>query len=207
MIGESVEQHLRSEHFEVAWVRDGLHAETAFAEQSFDVVVLDLGLPGRDGMDVLRSLRARGARTPILIATARDAVAARVTGLNAGADDYLVKPYDLDELTARIRARLRSTAREPRSYERGGVRIDSGRREASIEGEPVTLSAREWDILDPLLARPGAILSRSQLEERLFGRAGEVGNAVEVYVHGLRRKLGADIVRNVRGVGYFVPKP
>lgn len=207
MIGEAVYDHLRSERFEVTWVRDGLRAETELTEHGFDLVVLDLGLPGRDGMEVLKALRARAADLPVLVATARDAVSARIAGLDAGADDYVLKPYDLDELTARIRVRLRRSERTPRSYEHGGVRIDPERREASIDGEAVILSSREWDILDPLLARPGAVLSRAQLEERLFGRSGEVGNAVEVYVHGLRRKLGAEVVRNIRGVGYFVPKP
>jgi two-component system OmpR family response regulator len=169
--------------------------------------VLDLGLPGRDGLEILRNLRARAAEPPVLIATARDAVGERVAGLDAGADDYVLKPYDLDELTARIRARLRRADRTPRAYERGEVRIDAATREASIAGQPVTLSAREWDVLEPLLARPGAILSRAQLEDRLFGRSGEVGNAVEVYVHGLRRKLGPGVIRNVRGVGYLLPRP
>jgi DNA-binding response OmpR family regulator len=207
MIGEAVHDHLRAERFEVEWVRDGHVAEALLRERSFDLVVLDLGLPGRDGMAVLRSLRARAAEPPVIIATARDAVGDRVTGLDAGADDYVLKPYDLDELTARIRAHLRRADRTPRAYERGAVRIDAAAREAVVDGQPVTLSAREWDVLEPLLARPGAILSRAQLEDRLFGRSGEVGNAVEVYVHGLRRKLGADAIRNVRGVGYLLPRP
>jgi two-component system OmpR family response regulator len=172
-------------------------------------VLLDLGLPGRDGLDVLRALRARGDRTPVLIATARDAVAQRVQGLDAGADDYLLKPYDLDELLARIRALTRRAAgRAEPAYELHGVTVCPATREASVNGQPVVLSAREWAVLEPLIARPGVVLSRAQLEDKLYGWGDEINsNAVEVYIHGLRKKLGAGFVLNVRGVGYMVPKP
>lgn len=208
MIGEAVLDALRAEHYAVDWVRAGDMAETALRTQDYDLVLLDLGLPRRDGLDVLRALRARKVRTPVLIATARDGVAQRVAGLDAGADDYVHKPYDLDELLARIRALLRRAAgRAEPVYEHLGVAIDPATRAASVNGQSVQLSAREWAVLEPLLARPGVVLSRAQLEDKLYGWKDEISsNAVEVYIHGLRRKLGADLIRNVRGVGYMVPK-
>ena len=209
MIGEAVQGLLRAEGHAVDWVRDGLQADAALRAQRYDLVLLDLGLPGRDGLDVLRALRARGDRSPVLIATARDAVAQRVQGLDAGADDYLLKPYDLDELLARIRALTRRAAgRAEPAYELHGVTVCPATREASVNGQPVVLSAREWAVLEPLVARPGVVLSRSQLEDKLYGWGDEINsNAVEVYIHGLRKKLGAGFILNVRGVGYMVPKP
>ena len=176
--------------------------------QPYDLVLLDLGLPKRDGLAVLRDLRARKNRTPVLVATARDAVAQRIEGLDAGADDYVLKPYDLDELLARIRALLRRAAgRAEPVYEHKGVCINPATREATVNGVPVVLSAREWAVLEPLIARPGMVLSRQQLEDKLYGWGDEVSsNAVEVYIHGLRKKLGPELVLNVRGVGYLVPK-
>ena len=208
MIGESVLDLLRAEHYAVDWVRDGEMAETALRTQTYDLVLLDLGLPRRDGLSVLRSLRSRQERIPVLIATARDSVQQRVEGLDAGADDYVVKPYDLDELLARIRALMRRAAgRAEPVFEHMGVRINSVTREVTVGGEAVVLSAREWAVLEPLIARPGMVLSRAQLEEKLYSWKDEISsNAVEVYVHGLRKKLGADLIRNVRGVGYMVPK-
>ncbi len=208
MIGESVYDLLRAEHHAVDWVRDGDMADTALRTQTYDVVLLDLGLPRRDGLEVLRDLRARKDRTPVLVATARDAVAERVQGLDAGADDYVLKPYELDELLARIRALARRAAgRAEPVYEHKGVSIDPATREVSVNGEPVVLSAREWAVLEPLIARPGRVLSRAQLEEKLYSWKDEISsNAVEVYIHGLRKKLGAELVLNVRGVGYMVPK-
>jgi two-component system OmpR family response regulator len=208
MIGESVLDLLRAEHYAVDWVKDGEMAEMALRTQTYDLVLLDLGLPRRDGLSVLRSLRSRQERIPVLIATARDSVQQRVEGLDAGADDYVVKPYDLDELLARIRALMRRAAgRAEPVFEHMGVRINSVTREVTVEGEAVVLSAREWAVLEPLLARPGMVLSRAQLEEKLYGWKDEISsNAVEVYIHGLRRKLGADLIRNVRGVGYMVPR-
>jgi two-component system, OmpR family, response regulator len=208
MIGESVLDLLRAEHYAVDWVRDGEMAETALRTQTYDLVLLDLGLPRRDGLDVLRSLRSRQERIPVLIATARDSIGQRVEGLDAGADDYVVKPYDLDVLLARIRALMRRAAgRAEPVFEHMGVRINSVTREVTVGGEAVVLLAREWAVLEPLLARPGMVLSRAQLEEKLYGWKDEISsNAVEVYIHGLRRKLGADLIRNVRGVGYMVPR-
>lgn len=208
MIGESVLDLLRAEHYAVDWVKDGAMADTALRTQTYDLVLLDLGLPRRDGLAVLRDLRARKDRTPVLVATARDALAQRVEGLDAGADDYVLKPYELDELLARIRALLRRAAgRAEPVYEHQGVSIDPATREVAVNGQPVLLSAREWAVLEPLLARPGLVLSRAQLEEKLYSWKDEVSsNAVEVYIHGIRKKLGPDIIQNVRGVGYLVPK-
>ncbi|HCE93269.1 MAG: DNA-binding response regulator [Burkholderiales bacterium GWA2_64_37] len=208
MIGEAVQDLLRAEHYAVDWARDGDAADTALRTQPYDLVLLDLGLPRRDGITVLRDMRARKNRTPVLVATARDAVAQRIEGLDAGADDYVLKPYDLDELLARIRALLRRAAgRAEPVYEHKGVCINPATREATVNGAPVVLSAREWAVLEPLIARPGMVLSRQQLEDKLYGWGDEVSsNAVEVYIHGLRKKLGPELVLNVRGVGYLVPK-
>ena len=208
MIGEAVLDLLRAEHYAVDWVKDGEMADTALESQSYDLVLLDLGLPRRDGLAVLRSLRSRKERIPVLIATARDSVQQRIEGLDAGADDYVLKPYDLNELLARIRALLRRAAgRAEPVYEHKGVSINPASREVLFGDEPVILSAREWAVLEALLARPGMVLSRAQLEEKLYGWKDEISsNAVEVYIHGLRKKLGAELIQNVRGVGYMVPK-
>lgn len=208
MIGETVLDLLRAEQFAVDWVKDGEAADSALRTQAYDLVLLDLGLPRKDGLDVLRSMRARTDRTPVLVATARDAVPQRVAGLDAGADDYVLKPYDLDELLARIRALLRRAAgRAEPVYRYKGVTIDPRSREVTVDGTPVLLSAREWAVLEPLLARPGLVLSRAQLEDKLYSWKDEISsNAVEVYIHGLRKKLGTDLIQNIRGVGYLVPK-
>lgn len=208
MIGEAVRDLLRTEHYAVDWVTDGESADTALRTQAYDLVLLDLGLPRRDGLSVLRAMRARKDRCPVLVATARDSVQQRIEGLDAGADDYVLKPYDLDELLARIRALLRRAAgRAEPVYEHEGVRIDPATREVTVRDEPVVLTAREWAVLEPLIASPGRVLSRARLEEKLYGWSEEVSsNAVEVYIHGLRRKLGTGLIRNVRGLGYMVPK-
>jgi len=208
MIGETVLDVLRAEHYAVDWVKRAAQADTALRTEQYDLVLLDLGLPDRDGLCVLRDLRARQERLPVLIATARDAVEQRIAGLDAGADDYVVKPYDVDELLARIRALIRRSAgRAEPVYVHGDVSIHPATREVLVAGEPVTLTAREWAVLEPLLARPGMILSRAQLEEKLYSWKDDISsNAVEVYVHGLRKKLGNDLIQNVRGVGYLVPK-
>ena len=208
MIGESVLDLLRAEHYAVDWVKDGEMADTALRSQTYDLVLLDLGLPRRDGLAVLRAMRARKERIPVLIATARDSVQQRIEGLDAGADDYVLKPYDLDELMARIRALVRRAAgRAEPVYEHKGVTINPASREVTVGDQPVVLSAREWAVLEPLIARPGLVLSRAQLEEKLYGWKDEISsNAVEVYIHGLRKKLGAELIQNVRGVGYMVPK-
>jgi two-component system OmpR family response regulator len=208
MIGETVLQVLRAEHYAVDWVRDGDMAEEALRAESYDLVLLDLGLPRRSGLEVLRALRARRNVVPVLVATARDAVGDRIAGLDAGADDYVVKPFDIDELLARIRALLRRSAgRAEPAFEHRGVSLNPATREATLHGQPVSLSAREWAVLEALLARPGVVLSRTQLEEKLFSWKDDISsNAVEVYIHGVRKKLGANLIQTVRGLGYLIPK-
>jgi two-component system OmpR family response regulator len=208
MIGEAVLDALRADRYAVDWVRDGAMADTALRSETYDLVLLDLGLPKRDGLEVLRALRARHSTVPVLVATARDAVGDRIAGLDAGADDYVVKPYDTDELLARIRALIRRSAgRGEPVFSHRGVTLNPATREASVNGEPVQLSAREWAVLEPMLARPGAVFSRAQLEEKLYGWKDDISsNAVEVYVHGLRKKLGAEMIQTVRGLGYVVPR-
>ncbi|GAB3537880.1 response regulator [Noviherbaspirillum agri] len=208
MIGESIQVALEGEGIGIDWVKDGAAAETAVSTQAYDALLLDLGLPEKDGIDVLRSLRARGNSMPVLVITARDTVAQRVLGLKSGADDYLVKPFDLEELLARLHALIRrARGGTDHAYRNGEVTVNTMTKQVLVGERQVILSAREWSILDALVARPGAILSRAQLEERLYGWSGDVeSNAVEVYIHGLRKKLGAQFIVNVRGVGYMVEK-
>ncbi len=208
MIGEVLLQVLRGQHYAVDWVRDGVMANEALKSEHYDLVLLDLGLPKRDGLEVLRLLRANRNTVPVLVATARDGVAERIAGLDAGADDYVLKPYDIDELLARLRALLRRSAgRGEPVFEHKGVSLNPATREALVDGQPVMLSAREWAVLEPLLARPGAVLSRTQLEEKLYGWKDDISsNAVEVYIHNLRKKLGNELIQTVRGLGYVVPK-
>ena len=207
MIGAGVRAALRQDGYVVDWVQDGAAAEAALAaEPAYALVLLDLGLPKKDGLALLESLRRRGKRIPVLIITARDAVADRVRGLDLGADDYLVKPFELDELGARIRALLRRDAgRAQPVVEFGGFRLDPSTRKVSYLGREVNVSAREFSLLAALLERPGRPLSRAQLEERLYGWGEEVAsNSVEVHVHNLRRKLGERAIRTVRGAGYVI---
>lgn len=208
MIGESVRDLLRDEGYAVDWVRDGAVALTVLESQTYDLILLDLGLPLRDGLSVLRALRARKDRSPVLVTTARDAFAQRIEGLDAGADDYIVKPYDLGELLARIRALVRRAAgRAEPLYTHAGISIDPATREVRVHGQPVLLSAREWTLLHLLLVRPGQMLSRRQIEEKLYSWKDEVSsNAVEVHIHSLRKKLGAELIQNVRGVGYTIAR-
>lgn len=208
MIGDSVRQGLRQDGFTIDWVRDGRGAELALHNEVYDLLLLDLGLPKKDGLDVLKALRHRGNRIPVLILTARDTVADRVKGLDAGADDYLVKPFDLDELAARIRALLRrQSGRAEPEIQFGDLRLNPATHEVTFQGKPLLLSAREFSLLEVFLDRPGTVLSREQLEEKLYGWGDEVeSNTVEVYIHALRRKLGQEFIKNVRGVGYMVPK-
>ncbi len=208
MIGEAVLRVLRTEHYAADWVRDGELADAALQAENYDAVLLDLGLPRQSGLEVLRKLRARKSTVPVLIATARDGVTDRIAGLDAGADDYVVKPYDTDELLARVRALLRRSAgRAEPAFEHRGVSLNPATREASLNGQSVSLSAREWAVLEPLLARPGVLLSRTQLEEKLFSWKDDVSsNAVEVYIHGVRKKLGSSLIQTVRGLGYVIPK-
>ena len=204
MIGESVRQGLRQDGFTVDWVQDGRATELAIDNGVYDLLLLDLGLPKREGLEILRRLRQRGIKIPVLVITARDAVSDRITGLDAGADDYLTKPFDLDELGARIRALLRRWAGRADPIVRyGRLTMNFSTHEVMIEGKPVSFSAREFALLAAFLERPGAVLSREQLEDKLYGWGEEVqSNTVEVYIHTLRKKLGQDFIKNLRGVGY-----
>ena len=208
MIAQGLQTALRQGGFAVDWMDDGARASAALKTSAFDVVLLDLGLPRRDGIEVLRELRRRGDATPVIILTARDEIQHRIAGLDAGADDYVVKPFDLDEVMARMRSVLRRAAgRGDSIIQHGDLRIDPAARTIERSASPVSLSAHEYAVLEALLQRPGAVLSRTQLEDRLYGWDEQIGsNAIEVYVHGLRRKLGGDVIRTLRGVGYFVPK-
>jgi two-component system OmpR family response regulator/two-component system response regulator QseB len=216
MIGDTLRTALRGEGHAVDWVRDVSAARAAIAGERFDLILLDLGLPRGgagpatgtppDGLTILRELRGRRDATPAIVLTARDAAGDRVTGLDAGADDYLVKPFDLDELNARIRAVMRRHGGHAQSVlTHGGVTLDPATRQVTRDGATVLLSAREFAVLEALMARPGAMLSRAQLEDRLYGWGDAVeSNAVTVYILQLRRKLGAGFIRNLRGVGYFL---
>lgn len=208
MIGNSVQSGLKQDGYSVDWVRDGVAADLAMANGVYELLLLDLGLPHKSGLDLLTGLRKKGASLPVLVITARDSVADRVKGLDAGADDYLVKPFDLTELSARIRALMRRQAgRSSPVIEHGPLSLNPATHEVTLDGAPVSLSAREFALLHAFLEQPGVPLSRTQLEERLYGWDEEIeSNVVEVYIHSLRRKLGAEWIRNVRGVGYLVPE-
>ncbi|HEY8357799.1 MAG TPA: response regulator transcription factor [Ramlibacter sp.] len=206
MIGHSLRAALAALGWSVDWVKDGQLAQSALADGDYACVLLDLGLPKVDGVEVLRSARARGDATPVLVLTARDGLDDRVAGLDLGADDYLLKPYELRELVARMRAVIRR--RDGSAHSVIGttdVQLDLTTREVLVEGERAQLSAREFALLHALLERPGAILSREQLENRIYGWGEEVSsNAVDVLIHGMRRKLGPETIRNVRGLGWRV---
>jgi two-component system response regulator QseB len=208
MIGDAAKQGLRHEGHAVDWVRDGAEAEGAVASTPYDLVLLDLGIPRRDGLALLKGWRARGENVPVLIITARDAISERIAGLDAGADDYLVKPFDLDELSARVRAVARRRAgRADATVRIGDLEMDTAARRVKWKGQDVALSAREYALLEALANRPGAFLTRAQLEERLYGWEEEIAsNAVEVHIHALRRKLDPALIRNVRGMGYMLAK-
>ena len=210
MIGKTLATALGQDGYTVDWVKDGQAAKLALdtADGAYGLVLLDLGLPRKSGLDVLKELRRAGNKVRVLVITARDAVPDRVAGLDAGADDYLVKPFSLDELGARMRALLRrDVAREDNLLRNGDLVLDPGARTVVRAGTPVDVSAREFALLAALLERPGTALSKAQLEERLYGWGEEVeSNAVEVHVHNLRKKLGAEAIRTIRGVGYVVAK-
>jgi two-component system, OmpR family, response regulator QseB len=208
MIAKGLHTALRQDGYAVDGVSDGRSASEALRSSNFDLVLLDLGLPERDGLEVLRDLRRRGDATPVIIVTARDDIENRIEGLDAGADDYIVKPFDLDEVAARMRSVLRRAAgRGDPCIRHRGITLNPVSHSVERDGEPVVLSAHEFAVLEALLQRPGAVLSRAQLEDRLYGWNDAIeSNAIEVYVHGLRRKIGSDAIRTLRGVGYFVPK-
>ena len=204
MIGEAVVAGLAADGYAVDWVRDGRSAELSIGTHPYALVLLDIGLPARSGIEVLKGMRARKLDVPVLIITARDTVADRIAGLDAGADDYLVKPFDLDELSARVRALLRRAAgRAEPLIQRGALTLNPATHEVRLHDKSVDVSAREFALLLALAERAGSVVSRSQLEEKLYGWNEAVGsNAIEVHVHNLRRKLGESVIRNVRGLGY-----
>ncbi len=206
MIGKAVRRGLADAGFAVDWVIDGRAAELALDNGVYDLAVLDLGLPKKDGMAILASLRSTGNAMPVLIASARDTVRDRIAGLEAGADDYVLKPFDLDELVARVRALLRRNAGSGSPLLKFGSLVLDPLRKVVTQGEAtIDLSAKEFAVLEVLMQRPGAVLSRAQLEESVYGWGDEVGsNAIEVHLHHLRKKLGAAVIKNVRGVGYRV---
>lgn len=206
MIGESLEESLRLENYAVDWVRDGRNAELALQHDLYDLILLDLSLPHKPGLEILTDYRKRKGSAAVLILTARDAPSDRVKGLDSGADDYLIKPFDLDELLARIRALLRrKSGRGQTELSSAGLVLNPATHEAFMHGQPLHLSAREFSLLQILLETPGEVVSRTRLEEKLYGWNEEIeSNTVEVYIHMLRKKLGTDFIRNVRGVGYKV---
>lgn len=207
MIGDSIFESLRAEGYALDWVRDGEAALLTLVADVYDLVLLDLGLPGRDGLDVLCHYRARGGTAPVLILTARDSTADRVQGLDTGADDYLVKPFVLDELFAHVRAQLRRGAgRTVPDIVHRGLTLRVATHEAVFEGRQISLSGREFALLATLIDPPGRVMSKALLEQKLYDWNEEVeSNTVDVYVHRLRKKLGADFIKNVRGVGYLAP--
>ncbi|MDR0577680.1 MAG: response regulator [Candidatus Accumulibacter sp.] len=206
MIGAGVQRGLRQDGYTVDWARDGAAAELALANGVYELILLDLGLPRKGGLELLSGLRRAGVTLPVLIITARDSVADRVKGLDAGADDYLVKPFDLDELSARVRALTRrKSGRATPLIEAGALSLDPAAHAVTLEGRPVALSKREFSLLHALMKQPGVPMSRARIEESLYGWDEEIeSNAIEVHIHSLRRKLGASRIRNVRGVGYMV---
>jgi two-component system, OmpR family, response regulator QseB len=206
MIGRALRHGLEQAGFALDWVTDGHAGLAAAANGVYDLLLLDLGLPRVDGLALLQTLRARDDGVPVLIVSARDAVADRITGLNAGADDYLLKPFDLDELIARVRALLRRHAgTASNTLAAGTLVLDPVQRVVRQDDRTVSVTAKEFALLEALLRRPGAVLSRERLEESIYGWTSEIGsNAVEVHLHNLRRKLGAGVIRNVRGVGYRI---
>ena len=208
-LGKGIHTGLRQSNYAVDWVMDGDAAEAAVSTESYDLMVLDLGLPRRSGLEVLDGVRKSGKDLPVLILTARDAISDRITGLDRGADDYMIKPFDLDELHARIRALLRRKGgrREP-VIRHGDIELDPAAHSVTRDGKLLDIPPREFAILQSLLENSGRVMSRSRLEESLYSWKDEVdSNAVEVHIHHLRKKLGADLIRTIRGVGYIVDKP
>lgn len=208
LLGDGIRAGLEQGGYAVDWVRDGTEGLAAVQTTDYAAVVLDLGLPGLGGLEVLARMRRGKKSTPVLILTARDTVTDRIRGLDTGADDYVVKPFDMNELLARLRALVRRSAGHAAPVlEHDGLVLDPAAHTATLRGEPVDLSPREFAVLHELLGSEGRVLSRERLEESLYGWSGEVSsNAVEVHVHHLRRKLGADLIRTIRGVGYMIPR-
>ena len=208
MIGRAVEAGLRHGGYAVDWVRDGADAARALANGVYELALLDLGLPRRDGLEILKNVRRSGGTLPVLIITARDSVADRIAGLDAGADDYLMKPFNLEELLARVRAVLRRhQGRSSPEMTYGALTVDPVQHRVFFQGVEVELSAREFAVLEALMKEPGAVVTREKLEDAVYGWGEEVGsNSIEVHLHHLRRKLTPQIIRNVRGVGYRIAR-
>jgi DNA-binding response OmpR family regulator len=208
LLGSAVQEGLEQSGYMVDWLRDGGQAASALQDEEPDILVLDLGLPGKEGLTVLKELRARDSSLPVLILTARDTVEDRIAGLDFGADDYLVKPFDLGELSARLRAiSRRRGGRASPLIQYGDMVFDPAARTVSVDGAEVNLSAKAMAILEALLERPGMPLSRERLEQIVYGWGeGVESNAVEVHIHHLRKKLGKDRIRTIRGLGYMMPK-
>jgi two-component system OmpR family response regulator len=209
MIGEAIQEALKDASYATDWVKNGQTALDTLACQNYDIILLDLGLPGKDGLEVLNVIRAKDNPVPLLIITARDGLDDRIRGLDGGADDYILKPFEMTELLARMRAVLRRKGgiASP-NFTNGIVSLNPATREATVNaGAPMQLSNREFALLQTLLIRPGAILSRRELEDRIYGWGEEVdSNAVDFLIHALRRKLGSEVIKNVRGVGWMVSK-
>ncbi|OPA90126.1 DNA-binding response regulator [Pseudomonas fluorescens] len=205
-LGEGIHQALTREGYTVDWLQDGSSALHALLSETFDAAVLDLGLPRMDGLELLRRLRNSGATVPVLILTARDATEDRIAGLDAGADDYLIKPFDLAELKARLRALLRRSAGRARALiEHAGIRLDPGTQHVSYHNQPVVLTPKEYQLLHELLSPPGRVMTRDQLMQLLYGWNEEAeSNTLEVHIHHLRKKFSSELIRTVRGVGYLV---
>jgi two-component system OmpR family response regulator/two-component system response regulator QseB len=208
LLGDALQAGLRQSGFAMDWLTDGAQADAALQSESFAVVILDLGLPRVTGLEVLRRLRERGDRTPVLVLTARDAVEERIRGLDTGADDYVVKPVAIAELAARLRALVRRSQGEAGpTLAVGGLELDPRARTVQYRGTPVELQPREFAVLHELMLNAGRVLTREQLESKLYEWDRALGsNAIEVYVHHLRRKLAPDVIRTVRGVGYMLPR-
>jgi DNA-binding response OmpR family regulator len=206
LLGDGLKTGLKQEGYTVDWVKDGQSAENALLDNEFDLVVLDLGLPKKAGLDVLKYIRSSGKHLPVLILTARDSVQDRVTGLDSGADDYLVKPFDLDELCARLRVLQRRTGgRSAPLIVHGNISLDPAAHKVLLNGESINLSMREFVLLQHLMENLGRVIPRARLEEKLYGWDAEVeSNSLEVFIHHLRKKLGTDFIRTVRGVGYMI---
>ena len=208
LLGDALRAGLRQRGFLIDWVRDGIAAERELLREPYAAVVLDLGLPMQDGLDVLAAVRARNLATPVLVLTARDTVPDRVRGLDLGADDYVVKPVDLDELAARLRALVRRAHGQVQELLKAGdLALDPAARAVTLSGERVALSTREFDLLHALMLNAGRVLSRDQLEQRLYSWGEEIdSNAIEVHIHHLRRKLRPGLIDTVRGVGYVLAR-
>jgi two-component system response regulator QseB len=208
-LGDGLTVGLRQDGYAVDWVKDGIAADLALKTESFDLLVLDLGLPRLTGMEVLARLRGRGQTLPVLILTARDATGDKIAGLDSGADDYVVKPIDLDELAAHVRALARRSAgRATPLLQHGEIELDPAAHRVTLSGVPVELATREFSLLQALMQNAGRVMTRAQLEASLYGWRDEPdSNALEVHIHHLRKKLGNNVIKTLRGVGYLMAKP